>query len=680
MSFLDCFASAADIASDNESHSPVALSDRPSVAQRHPLLDTFAQSADLADSDECDSPVDGSQLGASSERAEAMHAPGDASVQQQLVAGRRRGRPHGSTSLNTDRRKRAAEVRSEAAASMTKSQKCSIKQKEAWARKRAANETALRQALQASSQVALREAPAQQQLVPLVSPSSLAVPLSNNAVAQTAFMSETLPAAEPSQVKALTQMISKFCQSITKRSIAKELKIKTKALSRKVRIVAAAMVLFCRNMHLALLKKFHEKLLDTYGADNVVALSFTVKQKYDEMSLRLKVTERRGTTQPSVVAKLFQVCVWWQAVFMVNGSPLAWQCKLPTTLRCIEKTSARCQRSALIYEAEFPGWAKVTFRFKTRLSIADSHKANDLADEAIWADEPECVLLKFKCTVHLQHKVAKFVSTPFDMDVRGMLHSTLAFSFASKWSEFKSNLKQLIRRRLVIRPFGQRGAGDAAYRYRESVYKQYLSNDDSRQCGAKAARRASFLHVVRRLLNGRYRRTECVEHCCSGAATCCASAEETLELLETQFVDKLEAPKVWCESRWLGIDQSSSVHGFLLSCHNLFEPAFRMTFYPEAAANDDTQERSPQEMVTTDDAEDVEDGEVDCQPDGDGVLLAEPLKEATPEQRQKTYRDNAKRWVDSKPTGRLYALTSVMRCQQDSAILKGSPCGEDSAQ
>ena len=52
MSLLDSFAYAANNASDDDSPSPVALSDCPRVAQRQPRPDSFAQSVDLADSDQ----------------------------------------------------------------------------------------------------------------------------------------------------------------------------------------------------------------------------------------------------------------------------------------------------------------------------------------------------------------------------------------------------------------------------------------------------------------------------------------------------------------------------------------------------------------------------------------------------------------------------------------------------
>ena len=94
--------------------------------------------------------------------------------------------------------------------------------------------------------------------------------------------------------------------------------------------------------------------------------------------------------------------------------------------------------------------------------------------------------------------------------------------------------------------------------------------------GNRALRRAQFLQATKHLLNGNYKHGGCVEHWCR-APGCCSNEAHTLAQFNSLFVEKLEPPAVWRESRWLGVLQPTDVLGYVYSVHNMFEPVFMAT-------------------------------------------------------------------------------------------------------
>ena len=122
----------------------------------------------------------------------------------------------------------------------------------------------------------------------------------------------------------------------------------------------------------------------------------------------------------------------------------------------------------------------------------------------------------------------------------------------------------------------------------------------------------------------------------------------------------LEQPQVWELARWLGIEQPLSLHGFLLACHDLWTPTYIATFDAGAADDAGAEDDGPPGLV-----EDYWEGiaGADAAEFGEGVL-EDPIKEATKEEKQKTYRKNAGRWLETKPLPRLFALSAIIRTQQ----------------
>ena len=442
---------------------------------------------------------------------------------------------------------------------------------------------------------------------------------------------------------------------------------------RRLRILAFVVVIARRFRSNRWLEELYSHLVDSFGVQTVVPLSWCVKYKCDELSLRVASKETSGSaTDESKITKLLQVTCWWLAVFKLNLDSgvkyVRTQLRSPTTLRAIEKSSGSCTKRALERQVLIPRSVPNLFADRTRMPIADQHVANEAADLALWAADAGTSLDKYTCRAHVQHRIGELIGATQPSEARGILYISLSLNFSGKVALFKANLKSYITAKLKIYEYGYEGSGQAATEHREHVFRQYLVTEDARErcTGTRGEARLKKYHTTKRLWNGRYKNTQVIEHFCLGLGRCCNNRGQTLAHFH-DWVDRYDLPALFCRSRWLGIEQAVDACGFLLMAHDVFSPVFRQTF----AESQKPTANPPLALLDRDGDNDGDKEEIDNEDDGevliDGELnLPQPEKDSTQDVRQATYRANGMTFVNDCPHGRVWMFRSAIRLQQNS--------------
>ena len=145
---------------------------------------------------------------------------------------------------------------------------------------------------------------------------------------------------------------------IASTAIAKVVKLDQKTVTRRVRLMAAFVLIFRRNRINLALKAVHAHIKTVYPNSN--GLQFIEKAKYDEMSLKLRVAEcqtkddqqRKEVVQkePALV-KLLQVTTTYGALWEVEpGKHICAIFRGPTTVRSIERNNGESLKDGLTRE------------------------------------------------------------------------------------------------------------------------------------------------------------------------------------------------------------------------------------------------------------------------------------------------------------------------------------------
>ena len=125
-----------------------------------------------------------------------------------------------------------------------------------------------------------------------------------------------------------------------------------------------------------------------FGPSNVKAMDFAVKYKYDEVSLRLRSHSSKSGGEAQVT-KLVVCSATWMASWRLDHHYVNVQFRLAIILRCIEANSAKCMVHALAHQVGVPALARSMFDSCSSDPIADSHRANEVADDALLAADPD---------------------------------------------------------------------------------------------------------------------------------------------------------------------------------------------------------------------------------------------------------------------------------------------------
>ena len=489
------------------------------------------------------------------------------------------------------------------------------------------------------------------------------------------------PIAEPVNAQLEQHLVCNFCHTMSQRAAAKLCGKSARTMKRRLRLIAFVLVISRRHFNGEFAHRWHTYIGMVYAAE-AAPLYWGTKYKYDGMSAKISLRQRETGASSAKISELMQVSVHHVALYRIVGKYVQFHLNSSTTLRAIECNKAGCIKNSVKRQLHTPATAML-FPRRARLPVCDAHGSNIKSDLSLLLDDVggvegvEAEMDKTNCKVHAGHKVAELVAGASPDESRGLMYTSLAFSFAGKERCFKTNLKKYIRRVIKNRPFGAEGAGEAARQHRELVLKQYASSDDSRTSGNRAGRRLKFLLATRSLLNGRWTIEGVIEHYCDD---CHATDEELFEDLD-DWVDTLDLPGDDCKSRWIGAELPADSVGLMMSIHNFFKPVLIETY-------EDLQSRPADPQDPDDPMPALVDGGVpdplDPRGDGSGIGddegggvdhsaaavdeelgLPVPQKDATQEERQSTYRGNSIKWANGDPQAKLWAYRNALRVQQD---------------
>ena len=462
-----------------------------------------------------------------------------------------------------------------------------------------------------------------------------------------------------------------------------------KTMTSHVCLLAATVVLAKRFRSIASMQKVHSHLEGLAAAEGgeFKAVAFVAKQKYDEVSLKLRVAERidpgTGNAQTPVIpfiAKLSQIVTTYACLWKVNGRFLSFRANQPGLIRSIERTTAECMMASLVAELGELQWARDRFTLCTRISVCDDHSANGKADHAIFSKSSWLKLQRYICAIHKESKLAQLHFECFPLEKTGLTHSTLSFAFLGAFETFKRAFKKVLKSKLKRRPYGECGPGIEADTHRKIIEEIFVCPPCTSDAELGSLDRGRHLLARRRLINGEIRNKIEVEHWCPG---CCESSEDTYQSICTEIIDPMQPPPFFNSQKWMGAEESIDWHGEWLCTHHLLPEVFEVAFGTGA---DKKSSKKPKEDEQGDDAGEQGDRFALLALNDDGnrlgeivavdELLPEPSPEMSSFERQGTYRKNAKVWYASHPQGRLIALKfihAIQQCSQRAMIAAIGP-------
>ena len=359
--------------------------------------------------------------------------------------------------------------------------------------------------------------------------------------------------------------------------LARTLEVSERTVKRKLRLLAFSVIMAKRARSVWNFRALDAFLEATAIADGSVFVRhhYFLKYKYDEMSIRMRV--QAGGSRKSLetaIAKILQTTVTHSAIWRVGDSYFRWVDQLPTTLQTIDSCKAKVMRPALERHATIPEYAVAMFESKTRLPIKDNHVSNGVVDLSFYRDKPDEILLPFICWAHIFFRVVNFLRAIYPAETKGTLHGALTFNFAGVLALFKKAWKKYVKLNLRVYEYGDVGPGAEATAHNLAVHEQYSGCEGGREW--REFPKASSLQKSmrrRRLLNGRFRRRNVIEHFCRGTG-CCLGPDDT-ELQFYQMIDEdFEAPSPWSTSTWFGAEDSIDFFGFLLESHDQLTEVF----------------------------------------------------------------------------------------------------------
>jgi hypothetical protein len=177
-------------------------------------------------------------------------------------------------------------------------------------------------------------------------------------------------------------------------------KLARSTVTRRRRLMGAFLTIFRRTRMITSFHTLYCYLKAHHG--KVRALHYWEKIKYDEVSMRVSVSEFSDSTAKGIkeraIVKLLNCTVTHAAMFEVDGKCLALISNLPTTVRSIERNSAESLKAALQRQSSTPSWVREEFETCGRMIIADDHSANRKCDLSIAYDNRDWQMsAKFLC-------------------------------------------------------------------------------------------------------------------------------------------------------------------------------------------------------------------------------------------------------------------------------------------
>ena len=504
-------------------------------------------------------------------------------------------------------------------------------------------------------------------------------------------------------------LFNHMAHMVTKTSAAETANTSRRSVTRKTRLLAAIIILVRRFNNLMSLKTVHSYLCSVAGDEAFEALAFIQKEKFDEVSFFLRVTEstdkgrlggdKDADQKETVIAKLLQVSITYHCVWKVGSEHVHLKLKQPTVMQSIENNTAEAIKAALQRMYGDLSFARSTFKLTGRMPITDEAGAITKCNYAILEAMPWLKLAAFVCKLHKKHKAAKTQLEVFRMDRSGLVNLCLSLQYGGAFRKFKRALKFLIKRRLVVRPWGTDGPGANATKHNEQVLALYLHADaDKKMSGKGVSKRLSRVVARRVLLNGNLDSPE-VQH---WERNCCPRGpKQTLGRINKHVVNTMTRPRPWNTDKWLGAESSQEFTGEWLNTNNLLVDAYRLAFAGGDATDKDEHgseaSSGPSSLVTPRGSDAASSfGDVanlaDLEGLDDETLQSAASAEATGSttipvykevgtgdsgfQRSHVYRINTLRWFKTKPQGRFCCMKRLCDVQQHDCAALMAQVGE----
>ncbi len=505
------------------------------------------------------------------------------------------------------------------------------------------------------------------------------------------------PKETAADYKTELDVFNKMSRVVSFSSVAETVGRDEKTVRKIFRLTAAIVVLSKRYRKLMAAQRVHHHLREVSGGD-FAALQFLLKDKFDELALRVRQLEdvraqagvkgRRivSGSKKTVISKLVMLTSSTHCLWRVKNEYVSLRARDSTTICPIEAATGEGMLAARQRQLSDLSWYLETFELCGRISVADEHPSNGVSDWRLYALHPDLHLLQFICKFHKAYKAAGVLLRPFSMERVGLVHSTLSFQFGGTWTKFEMIAKKLVEDTLVNRSWGVSGAGPAAARYREQVEALFCHMDETRMSPKTIADLRARQLVKREFLNGDFQNENIIDHRCPYEGHCPDRAF-TVRSINEGYIGRFEAPKVYNVKKWLGPQHSFDTHGELLCTHNIMGRTYKIAFGPKSKSAADP--GSVPGLVAEDEAEggDAEEhaevpvlyaraildgcaddvGAVDAHA-ADAAAeagLTDPTTGSTAFERQTTYRGNALQWYDSLPRSRYVALRQIHTIQQD---------------
>ena len=462
------------------------------------------------------------------------------------------------------RRRRSAPKASSAGGEVrTRAQICSAAAKARWGphrRRAAANDGG------DNAQGVAATLPAQQ-----ISQNQLQLVLSTEDAQSNALVLAPLASPIPSHIKGSTEKkvlkASKHIASYA--AIGRQLKVAPHTVQRKMRLQAAA--IFFAYPH-----RMWRTVMTTYEflqreCSDFKAVLHLLKHRFDEFMIALRLSEvppdqalwlATAQKRHRVMAKLEQIYTKHSFLFRANGCHFELEAEVPTCLKPLASVHAECVLSVVESQERGNEWSAQTFPHRGRMTVADNHASNGVADYKAFMKDWLRALLRWICQLHAGHKVSEIQWGSFPGDLRGVMASTMSCSSPGAFSQWKRGAKVWINAKATRELISDVGplSPDAAD-YRDKVFTNFLHGNEERLHGPQAKSRTANLLRKKQIYTGDFRLLGVVPHLCAGV--CCQDIEDTRKMM-CDDVDLEQPPRQWAENRWLGSEDSLDHHMFWL--------------------------------------------------------------------------------------------------------------------
>lgn len=288
---------------------------------------------------------------------------------------------------------------------------------------------------------------------------------------------------------------------------------------------------------------------------------------YDETPIWLRASTDGSCGAHPVVVKVLQTDACCSFLFQnrSTGERLIGQIPLPSILQAGDHCTGEFIIHGIKQTFDIASLQRLLDMFPRicHLSCADLAAPNNKAEEHLSRTRRACESrLRTFCAVHRTFSCQTLGYGVSKQLISGMVNFALSMRPCGATEALREAVRLFFRCRLRRYQGALAPQPDSeAALHREAVIQLYLGPDEGNAGVSRAC-------VLRALLNGDWRREECVEHYCN---TCCADEAQTLERLCTLAVDALIPGMcpLFPRSRWTRANNATNYIGLLSNAHGL---------------------------------------------------------------------------------------------------------------